>query len=65
MQPTQVAQPGQRIVKKSRNPFKSGETVGTVYALCTSLYGPKKNLAYVMEEDNTIVEAFRCKLLEE
>lgn len=64
MQIALAAQPGQKVVKKSRNPFKSGETIGTVYALCTSLYGPKKRLAYVMEEDDTIVEAFRCKLLE-
>lgn len=63
MQPTQIASPGQKITKKSNNPFKSGEKVGTVYALCTSLYGPKKNLAYVMEEDDSIVEAFRCKVV--
>lgn len=56
-----VVEPGTKVVKYSRNPFKSGDKVGTVYAMCTSLYGPTPQLAYVILEDDSIVEARQCK----
>lgn len=58
-----VVEPGTQIVKRSRNPFKSGDKVGTVEALCTSLYGPNPQIAYVMQEDGSIVNAGQCKQL--
>ena len=54
--------PGDRIVKKSGHKFKCGEVEVTVEALCTSLMDPKRRLAYVIVEDQTIVSAHQCML---
>lgn len=58
----QIAQVGQTVKKKSNNPFKSGLKEGKVTALCTSLYSPKKKLAYVMD-DGSIVHVDTCVVM--
>lgn len=55
-----IANPGERIVKKSGRPFKSGEDIGTIEALCTSLMDPMRRPAYVIVEDQTIVNCHQC-----
>ena len=58
----EIAQVGQQVRKIGRTgkPFKSGLKVGTVAALCCSLYTKQRKLAYVMEEDGSIVNVDRC-----
>lgn len=53
---------GKKIQKTSKKPFKSGLMVGTVEAICTSLYDPKKRLAYVLQEDSSIVNVEMCQV---
>ncbi|MNK79884.1 hypothetical protein D3C87_995650 [compost metagenome] len=57
---TDVLDPGARVVKKSGKPFKSGDEIGTVEAICTSLYDPHRRPAYVIVEDQTIVNCHQC-----
>lgn len=61
--PIRMANPGERIVKKSKKPFKCEEHEVTVEAICTSLMDPKRRLAYVVVEDQTIVSAHGCLLV--
>lgn len=61
--PIRMAKPGERIVKKSGKPFKCDDTEVTVEAICTSLMDPKRRLAYVVVEDQTIVSAHGCILV--
>ncbi|MNB87328.1 hypothetical protein D3C75_343130 [compost metagenome] len=58
--PSVILDPGSRVVKKSGKPFKCGEDVVTVEALCTSLMDPKRRPAYVIVEDQTIVNCHQC-----
>lgn len=51
---------GKVVRKHSGNPFKSGSTIATVEAMCTSLMDPKHRLAYVLVEDQTIVSVHQC-----
>lgn len=55
-----IAEVGERIVKKSGRPFKSGQDIGTIEALCTSLMDPQRRPAYVIAEDQTIVNCHQC-----
>ncbi len=49
---------GMTIRKKSKKPFKSGQSIGTVKAIKEhSITG---NTAFVMQDDGSEVEAFRC-----
>lgn len=49
---------GITIRKKSKKPFKSGQSIGTVKAIKDhSITG---NTAFVIAEDGSDVEAFRC-----
>lgn len=49
---------GMTIRKKSKKPFKSGQSTGTVKDIKEhSITG---NTAFVMKEDGSEVEAFRC-----
>lgn len=58
--PLKMATVGEKVEKRSGKPFKCGETITTVESICTSLMDPKRRLAYVIEEDQTIVSAFQC-----
>lgn len=51
---------GKVVRKHSGKPFKSGENVATVEAMCTSLMDPERRLAYVLVEDQTIVNVNQC-----
>lgn len=61
--PIRMAVAGERIVKSSGKPFKCEETEVTVESICTSLYDPKRRLAYVIVEDQTIVSAHGCRVV--
>lgn len=61
--PIRMAAPGERIVKKSGRPFKCEESEVTVESICTSLMDPKRRLAYVVVEDQTIVSAHGCRVV--
>lgn len=61
--PLRMGVPGERIVKTSGKPFKCAETEVTVESICTSLMDPKRRLAYVIVEDQTIVSAHGCQVL--
>lgn len=50
------------IVKKSNRPFKSGEKIGVPLKFTTNEYSGR--IAFVMKDDDSIVDCFRCKLLE-
>lgn len=52
---------GHQVYKPSGNPFKSGNKVGTVESYCSNLQDPKRRLAYVLVEDQSIVNADKCK----
>ena len=52
---------GTRVRKTSGNKFKSGEHVATVAAYCSSLMDPRRRMAYVLEEDDSIVCIGMCK----
>ena len=49
---------GKTVRKKSNKPFKSGDKVGTVKAIVS--HAITGNTAFVMLEDSSEVEAFRC-----
>lgn len=61
--PLRMGVPGERIVKSSGKPFKCDETEVTVESICTSLMDPKRRLAYVIVEDQTIVSAHGCRVV--
>lgn len=61
--PIRMAVAGERIVKYSGKPFKCEETEVTVESICTSLFDPKRRLAYVIAEDQTIVSAHGCRVV--
>lgn len=52
---------GKKAYKKSGKPFKSGEKVGTVKGIVVNPNSGK--YAFTFEEDETVVDCFRCKLL--
>lgn len=52
---------GQKVIKRSGKPFKSGNKVGTVQ--CVSAHDHTTYLAFRMVEDGSLVECFRCKLV--
>lgn len=55
-----IGRVGQQIVKRSGKPFKSGDKIGTIAALCCNLQHPRRVLAYVMKEDESIVNVDIC-----
>jgi hypothetical protein len=55
-----VVEIGKQVKKHSGKPFKSGEVIGTVESYCTNLSDPKKRIAYVIKEDQSIVSAWVC-----
>lgn len=58
-----------RVAKKSLKPFKSGMIINTVKGTCVNEDDPKRRMAYVFEEDNSIVNVDICieipKLIEQ
>jgi len=54
--------PGQKVRKYSGKPFKSGNKINTVKAVTTSSHAPDR-AALTFVEDDSVVEAFRCKPL--
>lgn len=53
---------GKQIVKKSNRPFKSGDKVGTALSFTTNEHSGR--IAFIMKEDDSVVDCFRCKLFE-
>ena len=53
---------GQRIVKHSNKPFKSGLKIGNVIELTNNKYSDKK--AFLMC-DGSVVDCYQCKLIED
>lgn len=54
-----MVQPGTKVVKISRRPFKSGEKIATVKELTVNPYTDRE--AYSFEEDDSVVEVRMCK----
>lgn len=50
---------GQKVVKTSGKPFKSGLKSNTVRSLT---FGYQNRPGFTFEEDDSVVEAFRCEL---
>jgi len=49
---------GDKVIKRSRKPFKSGRKVGTVKSITVN---PNTNkIAFSFIEDNSIVDCFQC-----
>lgn len=46
---------GKRVIKKTRKPFKGGDTVNTVSNIIVHPYKPGWSLAYTFEEDDSCV----------
>lgn len=53
---------GDKVLKKSRKPFKSGEKVATVKIVTINPYTNRTAFAFI--EDDSIVDAFQCKKIE-
>jgi len=53
---------GKQVYKRSNKPFKSGSKINTVKAVMINPNTFKP--AYAFEEDNSIVDAFICRLVE-
>ncbi len=53
---------GLTVRKKSNKPFKSGEKIGTVKDI--KQHSITGHTAFIMAEDNSEVEAFRCVKLD-
>ena len=53
---------GQKVVKTSGKPFKSGLKTNTVRSIT---FGYANKPGFKFEEDDSIVEAFRCELVGE
>lgn len=53
---------GKKVVKRSRKPFKSGLIEATVKGTCINHNSGKD--AFTFEEDDSVVDAFICRLLE-
>ncbi|AJD93105.1 hypothetical protein JMA_37870 (plasmid) [Jeotgalibacillus malaysiensis] len=51
--------PGSKVVKSSGKPFKSGLKVNTIESITKHSVFPDK-VAYRFQEDDSIVEAWRC-----
>ena len=54
---------GKAVVKKSRNPFKSGEKIGTVKGITTNPF--TNRMAFTFNEDDSFVECMKCHLVEQ
>lgn len=52
---------GHSVVKRKGKPFKSGEKVGTVAQMTTNEPHTSQP-AFLMAEDGSTVECFRCRL---
>lgn len=51
---------GTKVVKQSGKPFKSGMKIGTIKGLTTNEHTGK--IAYTFVEDESVVDAFQCKI---
>jgi len=49
---------GDKVIKKSRKPFKSGDKVGTVKNITVNPYTNRTAFSFI--EDNSIVDAHQC-----
>mgnify|MGYP007085771800 FL=1 len=54
---------GKKICKHSDKPFKSGLKIGIPIAIETN--DKSGHQSFRMKDDNTLVDCFRCKLLEQ
>ena len=55
---------GKKVTKTSPKPFKSGKKVNTVKDIVPHPI-MKDKMGFTFEEDDSIVECWRCKLVEE
>ena len=55
---------GQKVIKKSGKPFKSTLKVATVKSVTTNPQDKKSRMAFTFYEDDSIVSAEQCKLLD-
>lgn len=56
--PFRIFPAGTKVYKPSGKPFKSGEKINTIKSLTEHNVLPRP--AYTFEEDDSIVECFRC-----
>ena len=54
---------GKKVMKISRRPFKSTFQINTIKGVI--IHPITKREAYIFEEDESYVEAFRCEILSE
>ena len=53
-----------KVKKKSGKPFKSGLKVNTVVSTIVNKKDPKRRVAYIFKEDNSIVNCDLCNIIE-
>jgi hypothetical protein len=53
---------GQKVIKKSGKPFKSGEKINTIKNVIPHPI-LKNEMAYTFEEDDSYVEIRKCEIL--
>lgn len=53
-----------KVKKKSGKPFKSGLKVNTVVNTIVNKKDPKRRVAYIFKEDNSIVNCDLCNIIE-
>lgn len=52
---------GQKVVKRSNKPFKSGDKINTATGIAINEEDPKKREGFTFEEDDSIVNCELCK----
>lgn len=53
-----IVKVGDKVQKKSRKPFKSGEKIGTVKSITINPHSNRTAFSFI--EDESIVDAYQC-----